>query len=284
LAPTPKTVAITPADSMTQIWPLFLKKTGLKESDFQTVAGDGQTKLNASQREMITIVVNSAQILLSQITSLLDFSRAEAGRMPKQAVPFDLPAGQNQPIWVDVFIPRGFANSPPGTYTGRIKVVSSLGKVAIPFTLTVWNFELPLVPVLARLEQVGICDSFRSAIKHCQFAADDLVFGVERQGTQKQSLCVRRLSVAVIDRAGSAERGNRDPPQLGVVMDLESVSCASWFFLTRIPIGECLMVPLGLVRLALSCVDRRQGEKDAPVLDSFGNCRLQTMFRLVQLA
>src|ERR1700722_12891279 len=42
-----KTVAITPADSMTQIWPLFLKKTGLKESDFHTVAGDGQTKLNA---------------------------------------------------------------------------------------------------------------------------------------------------------------------------------------------------------------------------------------------
>ncbi len=42
-----KTIAITPADSMTQIWPLFLKKTGLKESDFQTVAGDGQTKLNA---------------------------------------------------------------------------------------------------------------------------------------------------------------------------------------------------------------------------------------------
>ena len=42
-----KTVAITPADSMTQIWPLFLKKTGLKESDFTTVAGDAQTKLNA---------------------------------------------------------------------------------------------------------------------------------------------------------------------------------------------------------------------------------------------
>ena len=42
-----KTVAITPADSMTQIWPLFLKKTGLKETDFTTVAGDGQTKLQA---------------------------------------------------------------------------------------------------------------------------------------------------------------------------------------------------------------------------------------------
>ncbi len=42
-----KTVAVTPGDSPSQIWPLFLKKTGLKESDFKTVAGDATTKLNA---------------------------------------------------------------------------------------------------------------------------------------------------------------------------------------------------------------------------------------------
>src|SRR5438477_2386140 len=42
-----KTVAITPGDSMSQIWPLFQKKTGLKETDFRQVAGDAQTKLNA---------------------------------------------------------------------------------------------------------------------------------------------------------------------------------------------------------------------------------------------
>jgi len=42
-----KTVAVTPGDSMSQIWPLFLKKTGLNESEFKTVAGDAQTKLNA---------------------------------------------------------------------------------------------------------------------------------------------------------------------------------------------------------------------------------------------
>lgn len=42
-----KTVAVTPGDSMSQIWPLFLRKTGLKEGDFKTVAGDAQTKLNA---------------------------------------------------------------------------------------------------------------------------------------------------------------------------------------------------------------------------------------------
>ena len=42
-----KTVAVTPGDSMSQIWPLFLQKTGLKQTDFKTVAGDAQTKLNA---------------------------------------------------------------------------------------------------------------------------------------------------------------------------------------------------------------------------------------------
>src|SRR5258707_11261690 len=55
-----KTVAITPADSMTQIWPLLLKKTGLKEGDFTTVAGDGQTKLNA-------VINGQADLLLGYV-------------------------------------------------------------------------------------------------------------------------------------------------------------------------------------------------------------------------
>jgi NitT/TauT family transport system substrate-binding protein len=42
-----KTVATTPGDSMSQIWPLFLKKAGLKESEMRIVSGDAQTKLNA---------------------------------------------------------------------------------------------------------------------------------------------------------------------------------------------------------------------------------------------
>ena len=40
-------VAVSPGDSMSQIWPLFLRKTGLKDTDFTVVSGDGQTKLNA---------------------------------------------------------------------------------------------------------------------------------------------------------------------------------------------------------------------------------------------
>jgi hypothetical protein len=55
-------------------------------------------------------------------------------------------AGRNQPYWVDFFIPRGAGNSPAGTYTGTITVKSDQGSTTIPVTLTVWNFELPLVP------------------------------------------------------------------------------------------------------------------------------------------
>ena len=55
-----KTVAITPGDSMVQIWPLFLKKTGLDETQFKTVAGDAQTKLNA-------VINGQADLLLGYV-------------------------------------------------------------------------------------------------------------------------------------------------------------------------------------------------------------------------
>ena len=55
-----KTVATTPGDSMSQIWPLFLKKTGLKETDFKVVSGDAVTKLNA-------VINGQADLLLGYI-------------------------------------------------------------------------------------------------------------------------------------------------------------------------------------------------------------------------
>src|SRR5882672_1013798 len=52
-----KTVAVTPGDSMSQIWPLFLKKTNLKEGDFKTVSGDAQTKLNAVMNDQADLLL-----------------------------------------------------------------------------------------------------------------------------------------------------------------------------------------------------------------------------------
>jgi NitT/TauT family transport system substrate-binding protein len=55
-----KIVAVTPGDSMSQIWPLFLKKTNLKDTDFTQVAGDAQTKLNA-------VINGQADLLLGYV-------------------------------------------------------------------------------------------------------------------------------------------------------------------------------------------------------------------------
>jgi NitT/TauT family transport system substrate-binding protein len=66
-----KTVAVTPGDSMSQVWPLFLKKTGLKDSDFKTVSGDAQTKLNAvmnSQADLLLGYVMDQAIKLQDAT------------------------------------------------------------------------------------------------------------------------------------------------------------------------------------------------------------------------
>ncbi len=57
------------------------------------------------------------------------------------AVPFDVFKGQNQPLWVDVHIPKDAA---AGTYTGTLSVRARGGISAqIGVTVTVWDFTLP---------------------------------------------------------------------------------------------------------------------------------------------
>jgi hypothetical protein len=56
------------------------------------------------------------------------------------ALPFDVFAGQNQPIWVDVHVPK---EAPAGVYRGTFRVAAREGKAEIPVTLTVWGFTLP---------------------------------------------------------------------------------------------------------------------------------------------
>ena len=58
-------------------------------------------------------------------------------------VPFDVPAGQNQPIWIDLAVPSG---TPPGTYQGTATVTTDQGSLSLPLELVVWNFTLPAQP------------------------------------------------------------------------------------------------------------------------------------------
>lgn len=59
------------------------------------------------------------------------------------AVPFAVAPGSNQPIWLEVYVPRG---SPAGMYAATITVSSDQGSTTVPLTLKVWNFDLPLTP------------------------------------------------------------------------------------------------------------------------------------------
>jgi len=75
-----KTVALTPGDSLSQIWPLFLRKTGLNDADVKIVSGDIQTKLNA-------VINGQADFMLGY---LMDQSmRIEnATKKPTTVIPF----------------------------------------------------------------------------------------------------------------------------------------------------------------------------------------------------
>jgi hypothetical protein len=55
--------------------------------------------------------------------------------------PFDIQAGRNQAVWVDVYVPKG---APAGTYRGFVRI-TQLGTLtsSIPFELQVYPFVLP---------------------------------------------------------------------------------------------------------------------------------------------
>lgn len=79
---------------------------------------------------------------------LIPFTDPDTGRDlsgPLDAVPFDLPAGRNQPIWVDVYVPR---TTRAGTYRGSFTVTSGQGTAKVTATLKVWDFSLPIKPAL----------------------------------------------------------------------------------------------------------------------------------------
>ncbi|HZE95691.1 MAG TPA: glycoside hydrolase domain-containing protein [Planctomycetota bacterium] len=63
-----------------------------------------------------------------------------------RAMPFAVPAGLSQPLWIEVRVPKDAA---PGDYMGTVKVSADGEKpVEVPVTLTVWDFVLPDTPSL----------------------------------------------------------------------------------------------------------------------------------------
>jgi Domain of unknown function (DUF4091) len=79
-----------------------------------------------------------------------------------RAVPFDVKPINNQPVWIDIFVPR---NTKPGQYTGEFVVSSDQGKSQGKISLKVGNFELPLKPSLKSSFAIWVAKSKANSIE-----------------------------------------------------------------------------------------------------------------------
>ena len=64
----------------------------------------------------------------------------------RNAFPFRVRRGEDQPLWIEVFVPP---ETVPGKYSGSVSILQNGGvKFSVPITLTVWNFTLPVTSSL----------------------------------------------------------------------------------------------------------------------------------------
>ncbi len=80
--------------------------------------------------------------------ALIPFVDPSTGKPPLQArfpaAPFDVSPNSNQPLWVDVLVPKDIV---PGDYDGAVTITALNEKpVKVPVHLSVWNFTLPDAP------------------------------------------------------------------------------------------------------------------------------------------
>jgi hypothetical protein len=62
------------------------------------------------------------------------YTGADAGQ------PFDVQAERNQPLWLDVHVPKGTA---AGTYQGTLALTATGASATVPISVTVWPVDLP---------------------------------------------------------------------------------------------------------------------------------------------
>jgi hypothetical protein len=63
--------------------------------------------------------------------------------LPPYDGPFSVPAGENHPLWITVFVP---AEAKPGDYAGTVTLAAAGWKAAVPIQLKVRSFALPAKP------------------------------------------------------------------------------------------------------------------------------------------
>lgn len=92
-----------------------------------------------------------AKVIMSKYPDALiphrnPYNNADPSGVKYDAFPFDVNAGMNQPLWIEIHVPNDAA---AGTYSGFVTVKSSSGdSVKVPYKLRVFDFSLPKIPSL----------------------------------------------------------------------------------------------------------------------------------------
>ena len=132
---------------------------------FQLVLRGGDTDLPGMDIEFSDLRANGAPLIpkanvrvyFEQFVNLTTPSSSEGGtglwpdplipridayaHEKRNAFPFTLQHGRNQPLWIEIFVPTDTLG---GSYTGSARVSSNgVFRFSVPVTLTVWAFALP---------------------------------------------------------------------------------------------------------------------------------------------
>jgi hypothetical protein len=150
----------------------------------------------------------------------------------RNAFPFLVQRGRNQPLWIEVFVPK---DARPGKYTGSAHI--SMGgelQFSVPIALTVWRFVLPSTSTLK--SSFGL--SGTNALKQHR--------GRYTNDADLQSIVYLYTKAALLHRI-STHGGSMQPPKFGIDggkmrLDWRAYDAEVGPFLngTAIPAGEPL--------------------------------------------
>ncbi|HEY3816095.1 MAG TPA: hypothetical protein VGL81_02935, partial [Polyangiaceae bacterium] len=116
--------------------------------DFSSVASD---VITGNMPAPASSPTNDASVPDPLIPLVDPYTGSNAGQ------PFDVAEGLNQPLFVDVHVPKGLT---AGVYTGTVHIAADVGGTAdVPISVTVWALDLP---------------DMRSVTTHFKMSVDDL--------------------------------------------------------------------------------------------------------------
>ncbi|NLG54391.1 MAG: hypothetical protein GX542_01870, partial [Rhodococcus sp.] len=101
-----------------------------------TLRGPGGATIDAEHIKILRVYYHPVRLLTDE-TSVRD---RWPDALPPLDEPIDVAAGENQPLWVLVYVPK---DAVPGDYTGEVSLAAEGFRASVPLKLRVWDFTLP---------------------------------------------------------------------------------------------------------------------------------------------